>query len=124
MDVRIKATDYQMTPQVEAYLNQRIATLGKLLAGFEDVARIEVELGRDAGRPRHGKNIWFAEIQVIVPGVGRVYARNNSESVNGAIDDVKEEVERQLRRERKLRIRLLRKGGALAKRLLRFGGSG
>ena len=124
MDVRIKATDYQMTPQVEAYLNQRIESLGKLLTGFEDVARVEVELGRDAGRPRHGKNIWFAEIQVIVPGVGRVYARNNSESVNGAIDDVKEEVERQLRRERKLHIRLLRKGGALAKRLLRFGDSG
>jgi len=124
MDVRIKATDYQMAPQTEAYLNQRIASLGKLLTGFEDVARVEVELGRDAGRPRHGKNIWFAEIQVIVPGVGRVYARNNSESVNGAIDDVKEEVERQLRRERKLHIRLLRKGGALAKRLLRFGDSG
>ena len=124
MDVRIKATDYQMAPQTEAYLNQRIASLGKLLTGFEDVARIEVELGRDAGRPRHGANIWFAEIQVIVPGAERVYARNNSESVNGAIDDVKEEVERQLCRERKLHIRFLRKGGALAKRLLRFGDSG
>jgi len=124
MDVRIKATDYQVTPQVEAYLNQRIAALGKLLAGVEDIARIEVELGRDAGRPRHGKNIWFAEIRVVIPGESPVYARNNSESVNGAIDDVKEEVERQLRRERKLHIRFLRKGGALAKRLLRFGDSG
>ncbi|OGG80493.1 hypothetical protein A3A39_00220 [Candidatus Kaiserbacteria bacterium RIFCSPLOWO2_01_FULL_54_13] len=122
MDIRIKATDYQITPQVAEYLDQRIASLGKLLTGVEDVARIEVELGRDAGRPRHGKNIWFAEIQVIVPGSERVYARNNSESVNGAIDDVKEEVERQLRRERKIHIRLYRKGGALAKRLMRLGG--
>lgn len=122
MDVRIKATDYQITPQVADYLNQRVASLEKLLAGYEDVARVEVELGRDAGRPRHGKNIWFAEMHVIVPGGERVYARNNSESVNGAIDDVKEEVERQLRRERKLHIRLYRKGGALAKRLMRFGG--
>lgn len=121
MDVRIKATDYQLTPDVEAYLDQRIQSLGKLLTGYEDVARIEVELGRDAGRPRHGKNIWFAEMHVIVPGSERIYARNNSESVNGAIDDVKEEVERQLRRERKLHIRLLRTSGALAKRLLRFG---
>src|SRR3989344_2626400 len=121
MDIRIKATDFQMTPDVEVYLDQRIATLGKLLTGVEDVARIEVELGRDAGRPRHGANIWFAEIQVIVPGQARVYARNNSQSINGAIDDVKEEAERQLRRERKIHIRLYRKGGALAKRLLRFG---
>ena len=123
MDVRIKATDYQLTPQAQEYLGSRIASLQKLLVGVEDVARIEVELGRDAGRPRHGKNIWFAEIRVVVPGQSPVYARNNSESVNGAIDDVKEEVERQLRRERKLHIRFLRKSGAFAKRLLRFGAS-
>lgn len=121
MDVRIKATDFQMTPDVEAYLNQRLASLQKFLGGDEGVARIEVELGRDAGRPRHGANIWFAEMHVIVPGGGHVYATNHSESINGAIDDVKEEVERQLRREKKLHIRLYRKGGAFAKRLLRFG---
>ena len=121
MNVRIKATDYEITPEVRMYLDQRVASLAKILIGFEDVARIEVEIGRDAGRPRHGANIWFAEMQVIVPGQERIYARNNSESVNGAIDDVKEEAERQLRRERKIHIRLYRKGGALAKRLMRFG---
>lgn len=122
MDIRIKATDYQLTPETAAYLDERIASLGKLLVGSEDVARIEVELGRDAGRPKHGANIWFAEMHVYVPGQAQVFARNNSESVNGAIDDVKEEAERQLRRERKLHIRTYRKAGALAKRLLRFGG--
>ena len=121
MDIRIKTTDYQMTPETRTYLDQRVASLAKALTGFEDVARIEVEIGRDAGRPRHGANIWFAEMQVIVPGQERVYARNNSESVNGAIDDVKEEVERQLRRERKIHIRLYRKGGAMLKRLMRLG---
>ena len=121
MNIRLKVTDYEITPDVRTYLDQRVASLAKLLTGFEDVARIEVEIGRDAGRPRHGANIWFAEMQVIVPGQERAYARNNSESVNGAIDDVKEEVERQLRRERKIHIRLYRKGGALAKRLMRFG---
>ncbi|MBI4079623.1 HPF/RaiA family ribosome-associated protein [Candidatus Kaiserbacteria bacterium] len=119
--MRVKATDFQMTPDVQAYLDSRIESLQKLLADSEDIARIEVELGRDAGRPRHGANIWFAEIHIIVPGAERIYARNNSESINGAIDDVKEEAERQLRRERKLHIRFYRKGGALAKRLMRFG---
>src|SRR3989344_3511543 len=112
MDVRIKATDFQMTPETRAYVDERLASLQKLLTGEEDVARIEVELGRDAGRPRHGANIWFAEMHVIVPGGGHVYATNHSESINGAIDDVKEEVERQLRSEKKLHIRLYRKGGA------------
>ncbi len=121
MDIRIKATSYEITPDVRAYLDQRIASLKKFLGGYEDVARIEAEVGRDAGGQRHGANMWFAEMQVIVPGQERVYARNNSESVNGAIDDVKEEVERQLLRGRKLHIRLMRKSGALAKRVMRFG---
>lgn len=121
MDVRIKATDFQMTPEVEGYVQQRVASLEKLLSDVEDVARIEIEIGRDAGRPRHGANIFFAEMIIIVPGSERLYARNNSESVNGAIDDVKEEIEKQLRREKKFHIRLYRQGGRLAKRLLRLG---
>lgn len=121
MDIRIKATDYQLTQQMREYLDQRIASLGKLLVGVEDVARIEVELGRDAGGQRHGDNMWFAEVQILVPGEERVYARNNSESVNGAIDDVKEEVERQLRKRKRTNQSYIRKSGALLKRLMRFG---
>lgn len=119
MDIRIKSTNYELTPEVELYLNERIRTLTKLLGDKEAVARCEIEVGRDAGRPRHGANIWFAEVHVIVPGEAEVYARNNSESINGAIDDVKEEAERQLRKSKRFHVRVLRKGGAFAKRLLR-----
>lgn len=102
------------------YLDERLAHIGKLLAEGAELARCEVELGRDAGRPRHGKNIWYAEIQIIRPGEPTVRVSNRSESINGAIDDVKEEVERQLRGEKRIHMRLLRKSGALAKRLLRL----
>lgn len=120
MDIRIKTTDFQMASDVEKYLNERIAMLERVL---EDVslARVEVELGRDAGRPRHGKNIWFAEIHVISPGSARVYARNNGETINEAIDDAKDEAVRQLQRSKQIHRRVLRKGGAMVKRLLRLG---
>lgn len=122
MDIRIKATDYEMTPEVADYLDHKIASLGKHLGGSQDVARIEVELGRDAGGQRHGNNMWFAEIRVVIPGDEPVYARNNSESVNGAIDDVKEEAERQLRKRKHASMSYIRKSGAMLKRLMRFGG--
>ena len=121
MDVRIKATNYELTTEVSDYLDERITSLEKFLGNHADLARCEVELGRDAGRPRHGANIWFAEITIIIPGRDRVYARNNSESVNGAIDDVKEEVEQKLLRERKLHRRIYRKGGAMLKNIMKFG---
>ena len=121
MDIRIKATNYELTPEVESYLGERLKSLEKFIGADLDNVRCEAELGRDAGRPRHGSNIWFAEIAIIVPGRDRVYARNNSESVNGAIDDVKEEVEQKLLRERKLHRRIYRKGGAMLKNIMKFG---
>src|SRR3989338_3524860 len=121
MDIRIKTTDYEMTPQAAAYIRERVAHIEKVLAQDAANARCEVEVGRDAGRPRHGANVWFAEFQIMYPGGNLVRATNNSESVNGAIDDAKDELMRQLRRERKLHIRMWRRSGALAKRLMRLG---
>ncbi len=121
MNIRVKATNYEMTPEVESYLGERLKSLEKFIGSAPDTVRCEVELGRDAGRPRHGANIWFAEISVMRPGRERIYSRNNAEGVNAAIDDVKEEVERQLLRDRKLHRRIFRKGGAILKRMMRFG---
>lgn len=120
MEVRTKATDYEMTPDVSAYLDERLAHLERILGADNDVAQCDVEIGRDAGRPRHGANIYFAEITVRVPGGVHARATNRSESLNGAIDAVKGEIERQLRQGRKVHRRVLRKSGALAKWLLRM----
>lgn len=119
MEIRIKSTDYEMTRDVSDYLDDKLVAIEKLLGDDTAVARCEVEIGRDAGRPRHGANIYFAEFNISYPG-GFVRATNRSESINGAIDDAKEEAARQLKRARKLHIRMWRRSGSLAKRLLRM----
>ncbi len=119
MDVRIKATNYDMTAEVSTYLEEKLRHVEKILGRQENV-RCEVELGKDAPGQRHGDNLWFAEILLNIPGQKALFARNNSESINGAIDDVKEEIERQIRKSKRFYSDLVRKGGALAKRLLRL----
>jgi len=119
MEIRIKSSDFEMTPDISSYLDERLAHLEKLLGTEAMSARCEIEIGRDAGRPRHG-NIYFAEMQLFNPGGKLLRATNRSESINGAIDDAKQELERQIRQDKKLHIRLLRKGGTFAKRLLRL----
>jgi len=109
-----------MTPETSAYLDERLAHLERMLGSDNATALCDVEIGRDAGRPRHGAHIYFAEVSIRVPGGVHARATNRSESINGAIDDVKEEVEGQLRQDRKLHRRILRKSGAFAKRLLRI----
>lgn len=120
MDLRIKATDYTLTEETQNYLETRLESLTKLLSNNETV-RFEVELGRDAGRPRHGKNIWFAEIQILVPGERTVRATNRAETVNAAIDDAKEEVERQLRKKKMRDTRMMRRIGAQVKSWMWWG---
>ena len=121
MDIRIKTADYQLAPEISSYLDDKLGSLEKMLGEEAHRTRLEVELGRDAGRPRHGAHIFFAEIHVIIPGTTRIYARNNGPTLNVAIDDVKEEIERQLRREKKLHIRMYRKTGAALKSWMRLG---
>ena len=121
MDIRIKATDFELTSDTRKYLDDRVASLEKFLGDNSHVARCEVELGLAAGGQRHGANMWFAEIRILVPGSDAVCARNKSSTVNAAIDDVKEEVERQLRRGKKLHIRVMRKTGAAIKNWMKYG---
>ncbi len=120
MNIRIKTTGYEMTPETQTYLNERLQRIEKLLNGDAELSRCEVEIGRDAGNQRHGANLWFAEFNIQSPGGRLVRATNRSENINGAIDDAKAEAERQIRRERKVHIRMWRRGGALAKRLMRL----
>ncbi len=119
MDLRIKTDGFDITSALSEYAEERVMSIRRLLGTGDAPVRCEVELGRDAGRPRHGKNIWYAEIQIIRPGEPLVRASNRSESINGAIDDAKEEVERQLRGEKGVHTRMMRNGGAMLKRLLR-----
>lgn len=121
MDIRIKTADYQMTPEVSAYLDERIAYIAKMLGGDATLARCEVELGRAAGNQQHGNNMWRAEINIIYPGGAHIRATNNAENMNMAIEDAKEEAVRQLRSEKQIHRRYIRKGGAALKRLMRLG---
>ena len=121
MQTRIKVTNYVITPEVSRYLDARLRTLEKLLGTDAEAARCEVELGRDAGKKQHSDYMWCAEVHIVVPGKKSVYARNTAPTVNAAIDDVKEEIERQLRKGKQIQRRTVRQGGALAKGRMRFG---
>ncbi len=121
MDIRIKATEYQLTPEVSAYLEEKMAAIEKLLGSDADLARCEVEVGRDAGNQRHGEHVWFAEINVRYPGGEPIRVTNNESTVNAAIDMAKDEAVRQLRKSRRTHTRFIRKSGALLKNMMRWG---
>lgn len=104
MNTRIKTTDYEMTVAVQRYLQVRLRAIEKLLGSDAVVSRVEVELGKAAGKPRHGNHLYFAEFMVRAPRRKPVRATNNESTINAAIDNAKEEVLTQLRKQKTMRL--------------------
>lgn len=120
MDVRIRASDFTLDAATADYLDHKLAALEKLLGTDAELARCEVELSRSGGAQRHGEYVWLAEIQILYPGGRRVVARNQEPTINAAIDNAQDEAMMQLRKERRLHIRVLRRTGAAIKRWMRL----
>jgi ribosomal subunit interface protein len=107
-----------MTPEISAYLDEKLAAIEKLInVPDEDAVRGDVELANthtQDGQP------WNAEINLYVNGeLYRAVAKG--ESVNAALDAVKDELMSRLRRSKKKRFDMLKRGGARIKQLLKFG---
>ena len=121
MDVRIKTKDYELSATVKRYLNIRVLALEKMLGSDAVVSRCEVEIGRAAGKQRHGDHLYFAEFLIRAPRRKPVRAVNHEETINAAIDNAKEEAMRQLRKQKTVRRTTEKKVGTRVKRSLQAG---
>ncbi|MBV9159403.1 MAG: HPF/RaiA family ribosome-associated protein [Candidatus Kaiserbacteria bacterium] len=119
MNTRIKQTDYEMTDKVADYLDGRLAAIERMLGDDADETRCEVEVGRATGRHKHSDYQYFAEIIVKRGAAPRLVARNHEPSINAAIDNAKDEMLRQLRKEKTARKSKGRRDAGKAKRLIR-----
>ena len=115
----IKTTNYELTPELETLLERKLAPLEKFLPENESDICCDVELERITGR--QSGRIFRAEVNLKVGG-NIVRAEATKEQMEQAIDAVRDEVKRALRRQSKKRHSLVRQGGKAIKDLLRFGG--
>ncbi len=117
MHTRTKATNYELTPDIESYLDERLAAVEKLFPQNSYVV-CDVELSKETAHA-HG-DLWRAEVSLEIDGeVHRAVAQE--ESMQAAIDKAKDELAQMLRREKTKHESLLRKGSMKLKQLLKFG---
>lgn len=117
MDTRTKATNYEITPDIAAYLDERLMAVEKLLPS-DSYAVCDVELSKETAHA-HG-DLWRAEVSLEVDGVvHRAVAQE--ESMQAAIDKTKDELVQMLRRGKSKHESLLRRGSIKLKQLLKFG---
>ena len=119
MHYNIKTTDFDMTPEVSKYLDDKLVTLEKYINKDDESIKCDVEVGRSTERHQSGK-VFRAEINVSM-GKKVFRAVAEEESIQAAIDEVKDEMAKRLERNKGKQFTLLKRGGEKMKNLLRFG---
>jgi len=117
MQIRIQATNIELTGAIEEYVRKRLMTLERLLGEDNQIARADVEIGLITRHHKQG-NVFRAEVNIHTP---RHDFRSSSEAEDlyAAIDDVKEEVEREIVSEKDKSRTLFRRGAVIVKDILK-----
>ena len=105
MNIHIKSTNFGMTPEIEGLIRSKMFPIGSYLEKKEDE---EVLVEFEVSRSTHHKkgDVFHAEANVTHKG-DLFRAQTNKFDIRVAIDDVHNQIERQIRRSRTKRFEFL-----------------
>ncbi len=117
--ITTKATNITITPKIHELIEQKFAPLGKFIPKGAENTICEVELSKIAEH-QSGK-IYRAEANLTI--LGKLYrAEATEEHIEKAIDEVRDELKRELVRASGKRESLIKRGGRKIKEMMQFGG--
>lgn len=117
--ITIKTSGTTVSDEQKSLLEQKLTSLNKYLGQETDIT-CEAEFEKVAAR--ENGPIFRVEVNLMV--AGKMHrAEATMESFAQAIDEVRDELDKELRRKHKKQNTLLRKGGRKLKQLMRFGRS-
>lgn len=116
MRLNLKATNVTLDEAIKVYLEKRIGSLDKLIDVEDPSVVIDVELGRST--KHQTGDIFFAET-TIHRGKETFRSVSHRPDLNSAIDDMRDELAGELASRKGRDISLARRGGQLAKALLK-----
>lgn len=112
MNTAIKTTNAELTTELSNYVDEKVRSFDRFVRGNQE-AIAEVELRKETGMGHTG-DICYAEINVTIDG--HLYrATANAATFQAALDDVKDEMLRELRKTKRKRIFSIRDGGKRVK---------
>lgn len=113
----IKATNIELTPDIKDYIFKKIELLEKYIDSKDTGAMCDVEVGKTTMHHQTG-DIFKAEMHLRVSGK-YVYAVSEKDTLNSALDEVKDEIARSIASYKKKRESLVRRGGAMVKAMIK-----
>lgn len=119
MKINIQTIEMELTPAIRLYVDKKFSLLHKLIAKHEDRDAVlaKVELGR-TNRHHHSGELFKAEAHVKV-GKNSFNASSTKEDLYAAIDEVKDELEREIISKKDRTITLKTRGARKIKKILK-----
>ena len=117
MNIKIKAVNIELTSAIEQYVEKRVASLEKFLGHGDTSIRIEVEVGKINRHHKQGE-VFMAEINIYAPHHD-FRAISEQEDLYAAIDDAKEEIEREIVSHKDKKRTLFRRGAVVVKDIIK-----
>ena len=119
MNITIKATGHDLTNENRALIEEKLSALDKFVGNDVSEPMLSVEIEESLEVVRSGAK-YRAEGNLSVNGkLFRAEATN--ETLEGAVDRVRDELSREVKRANGKSKSLLKRGGASIKNMLRFG---
>ncbi|KKW07321.1 MAG: hypothetical protein UY42_C0014G0020 [Parcubacteria group bacterium GW2011_GWA2_49_16] len=120
MKINIKTTNMELSSALLAYVEEKLRSVEKFMIPHEDEEPlVQVEVGQTTKHHQSG-DIFRAEVNLSVRGK---YFRAVSEKSDlyAAIDDMRNELVRELNSKKEKDRTLMRRGAGVIKNILRFG---
>lgn len=117
MRINTKVTAIEPTPAISDYLSSKLAALEKFIDAGDDSAVCDVEIGKTTNHHRTG-DIFRAEINLQWEGT-QFYAATEKDDLYAAIDEVKDEILKEIEKSKKKEDTLIKRGGQEAKDMLK-----
>ncbi|MDP2856190.1 MAG: ribosome-associated translation inhibitor RaiA [bacterium] len=120
MNINLKATSVVLTPETKEYINKRIQGLEKFLKRLDEKGAVELqmEVAQTTKHHQKGDDLYYAEINLKLP---KETLRVEAESIDlhSAIDEVHEDLKRQIEKYYDIKEAKFKKGMRKLKEMLR-----
>jgi len=119
MNINIKTTSLALTPEIKKYLEAKMQILEKFLKRLDEKGAVEMQIELARSTQHHQKgDIYYAEVNL---GLPKEILRAEAESIDirSAIDEVQEELKRQIEKYYDIKETRFRRGMRKIKEMLR-----
>ncbi len=117
MNKNIKATNMELTPAISDYIDKKFDSFDRFVDTSTGGVRSDIEVGKTTRHHKQG-DVFRAEVNLHVSGQN-FYAVSEREDLYAAIDEVKDEIIRQVTEHKDKSMTLMRKGALRVKNIIK-----